>query len=155
LPGGATIQPFHERAFAPCQSSSRNVDRSSAAGIIIFTTMNRMLGFALVLVAGMLASGAAPAQTSYLRVIAKHLPFGTYDTIDFSLGCPGGSIPVNFTYARRYPYDEDTTHALNLVDSKGQVINRAAIPGEVPLNGGGYAMTIENLEHHDKQFETS
>ncbi len=107
----------------------------------------------LLLLIGLLPS-LAPAQAPPLvRASALHVPLPTFDTVNFTLPCPAGYVPLNYSETPQYPYDVNEDQYNLFVNSSGTTIDKSALTSSAQLNGASYSMSVYNTEHHDKNLE--
>jgi hypothetical protein len=107
----------------------------------------------LVALGAALLSEGALAQAPLLRTIARHYHHIDGELLPFRHQCPAGSIPTLYSFAARYPWDVYAETQRSLVDRSGNVVNKPSLANAGQIDGGGFSMTIENVEHHNKDWE--
>jgi len=102
----------------------------------------------------MLAFAAGPLHAQpKVRVIAKHVPMDIYEIVRYDLQCPSGYVPINYSMALQYPYDDNEEQARDLIDRGGAALNRDAIAAAAQIDGAGFEVQVFNTEHHVKSLE--
>ncbi|MEO7157836.1 MAG: hypothetical protein ABI039_09755, partial [Vicinamibacterales bacterium] len=114
----------------------------------------RLAGVSLFLFVGA-STGPTFAQSPapYIRAIANHLVIESLEVLDWKTRCPAGHIPLGYTIMRGHSYDEDELLQFDLTDSNGTVVDRNAVSSTDQIVGGGFAVSLNNTEHHLKDFE--
>jgi hypothetical protein len=88
-----------------------------------------------------LSSGRSPATYSSIHDAQT----------DYKLKCPGGYIPIGYSYQRQFASYLDEELKRSLIDRSNAVINRDSLSTAAQLDGAGYAVSILNTQHvaHD------
>jgi hypothetical protein len=102
---------------------------------------------------GVLPQSAIAQNQPLLRVAAKHVPMPTFDVVDYKLQCPAGYVPSSYSHTAQYPYDVNEDQSRDIIDRTGARIDKSAVTSAAQLDGAGYALVVDNVEHHDKNLE--
>lgn len=97
-------------------------------------------------------SSVAVAQTPLVRATARHAAMGDFEITPFKYQCPSGYIPMTYSFTPQFPYDLWEEENRTLTDSGGGAVSRTGLTS-AQINGGGYSMTMNNIEHHTKYWE--
>ena len=113
----------------------------------------RWIIVSLLLFTGAVSDAALAQSAPLVRTIASHLTLIALDQANYRLQCPSGYIPVGYSMNPQYEYDENTEMTRDLIDKNRVTINRTSLSGAAPLDGGGYAVSLFNEEHHQHDLE--
>ena len=114
----------------------------------------RSMSVSLLLLSGAFSSSTmAQSPAPYVRAIASHLVIESFVTLDWKTQCPAGHVPLGYTIMRGHSYDEDELLAFDRIDGNGVPVDRNAVSSAAQLAGGGFAVSLNNTEHHLKDFE--
>src|SRR5262245_10227515 len=102
-------------------------------------------------------SGAVFAQSNpMVWAVAKHVEFAAFETNTYKYQCPGGSIPVSYSFVTRNPnQDSWLENDRSFIDRNGTKIARNAVTSLDQLDGGGLTISMYNINCHAQQFEAS
>jgi hypothetical protein len=114
--------------------------------------MCRTVAILVVLASALSAMPAAQSQP-VVRTVAKVVPMDIFEIVDYSLQCPAGYVPIQYSVTPQYPYDINEEQSRNLIDGNGASMNRNALSSAAQLDGGGFALSVFNIEHHAKILE--
>ncbi len=113
----------------------------------------RWIVVSLALVTGAFFEPALAQSPPLLRTIAKIVPMDLFEIVDYTLQCPAGYVPVEYSITPQYTYDIDEEQSRNLVDPSGATINRSTLSSATQIDGAGYELSVFNEEHHAKILE--
>src|SRR4051794_26289153 len=107
----------------------------------------------VVLIAFCAACSSALAQQSPLvRTVARHGIMQDFEISNFKYQCPGGYMPISYSFTPKFPYDQWEIDSMALTDRSGSPVNKNAL-SSAQVDGGGFALTLNNIEHHAKEWE--
>jgi hypothetical protein len=89
----------------------------------------------------------------YVRAISSHLVIESFDSLTWETQCPAGYLPLGYTIIRGHDYDEDEVQVYDLVDANAVPVSRDSVSSATQITGGGFAVSMFNLEHHLKDFQ--
>jgi hypothetical protein len=117
-------------------------------------SMRYALAIAAAVTLGTSFSNLAGAQSLPLvRTVARHVSMQDFEVTNFKYQCPGGYIPISYSFTPRFPYDLWEQRDFTLTDRSGSGVTRSSISSAAQIDGGGYSVTMDNVEHHEKQWE--
>src|SRR5205085_6046701 len=97
--------------------------------------------------------GAALAQsTPLVRAIGRHALMQDFEVTSFKYQCPAGYIPMSYSFTPKFPYDLWEENSRALIDRSGSVVSKTSLSSS-QIDGGGFSMTLNNVEHHTKEWE--
>ena len=114
--------------------------------------MRWIIAFFLLLTSAFSESALAQS-TPLLRTIATHQTAQLGGLVSYTLKCPAGYIPTNYSVIRQYQFDVYSELDRNLVDRNNTAINRSSLSNTIAIDGGGYSVTHQNTDHHKHEHE--
>jgi len=97
-------------------------------------------------------SGNAFAQTPLVRIVGRHVTMQDFEVTGFKYQCPSGYMPLAYSFTPKFPYDLWEEDNRVITDASGSPVPRTSLAA-ANVNGGGFSLTLNNIEHHAKDWE--
>ena len=115
--------------------------------------MRYALAMVAVVLLGTSFTHSANAQSPLVRTVARHVTMQDFEVDDFKYQCPAGYMPISYSFTPQYPYDLWEERDRTLIDRSGSGVSKTSLSSAAQIDGGGVALTMDNVEHHAKQWE--